>query len=833
MKHANIISALLCLLMLFPFASALRINEVKAVYQTSGYTTYTMNDTTLKWTVETQTVNGVRCTAMQGMNVGTNYIYTYKGESNNVYGSIMRTNAKTGAQTVMKYYSSLTATTASDCNTLGHGNEIVVCGSTENGATVHHMFVATTDDVKAIARLKIDGDGLYFTGYFDLVTTSGTSVNAHALRLIKTTGGYHYFLIKRGSTFYYCKIATGDNGGTASAPTKVTLYKLFTIDLRNAVFATSSTGYSTCENLESWTTQGFAYSKSEGVVYVPMWDHFIDGSRSVIITFNVNEVITDARLEEARETTTLLYPTVTNFLLTVPSEEKFEIESCDFRTSQGTDGDLNLYFNTNSTTAANEGIFAINYKQGSGDFTPMVNESSILYTVKYNANGGVDSAPTSKFTMNSTRHIRGIKTKLRCNYFTREGYTFAGWNLTRASDGKWLYFDADGTARWYSKGSQPLGSYLALYEDRRNVSALTGVNGDTVTCYAQWTPNAESQKAFYIRYDANGGTGTMEDTKVVYGTSTATRKNTFTREGYVFSGWMGYRQSNNAWIYVNSTDFSHKWIPVGTDATGYFLKSYSNGCSLSKTSSVDTDIITFYAAWTKIADLNLPSEIVQGTAFELNGTVQSTTGIYRLNVSIDKDGQTVASKQVNPYASSFGLSGLLDFNALDLGVYTLKVTAYTYDAGESSLTTAALLDKEFAVVSPAKLMLSQAAASDVKYKLTDLYFEGFDQKTVRTEFGGLFEYEVEVRDTLGALVSDDGVIGTGYTVSCAGESRITVLRGDLNSDAFVSTVDYMVLTNAIKDGKAFEGAYAQAADLTFDSVTSSADCIAIKRALTE
>ena len=123
------------------------------------------------------------------------------------------------------------------------------------------------------------------------------------------------------------------------------------------------------------------------------------------------------------------------------------------------------------------------------------------------------------------------------------------------------------------------------------------MNGDIVTCYAQWRPNSTGTKSYYIHYDANGGSGTMADTKVVYGTSTAIRANAFTRSGYTFSGWHAYRMSDNSWIYTNNTTGADKWIPVGESTAGYTLKVYSDGCKVARTSSTDRDLVTFYAVW--------------------------------------------------------------------------------------------------------------------------------------------------------------------------------------------------------------------------------------------
>lgn len=200
--------------------------------------------------------------------------------------------------------------------------------------------------------------------------------------------------------------------------------------------------------------------------------------------------------------------------------------------------------------------------------------------------------------MGATRHVKGISTRLRPNTFVKSDNDFIGWHLTRKSDGKWLYFTADGSAKWYDKGSQPVGARLALYENKRKVSALTAENGDVVTCYAQWRPTSTGTKSYYIRYDANGGKGSMADTKVVYGTSTAIRSNTYTRDGYTFGGWHAYRMSDNSWIYVNNSTGADKWIPVGESTAGYTLKVYRNACNVAKTSATDRDIVTFYATWT-------------------------------------------------------------------------------------------------------------------------------------------------------------------------------------------------------------------------------------------
>lgn len=558
-------------------------------YSASGYKTHTTASIFAK--VANQTLFNKTCSGMQGMNVGTTYIYTAKIKTDNSAVAIVRTNANTGDQTVMSYYSSTSATSASSCTSLGHANELTVVTKTENGKSVNYMYVATcADGYPGIARLKIDGTKLYFTGYFAPTKTSGATFNGGGIKGVYHSGGYFYFLFKSGMTFYHCRISDSASGGTKSNPTAVTCYKAFTIDTRNAIFVSSLGKISTLSGIDTWINQGFSYLTNTKSIYVPIFNGTND---NVILSYDVSNYVTLDKLKEEKNCSDVLFPTVETFRISDSSLSLFEIEAAGFRTGQGTDGDMRLYFNTNASASAKEGIWRVSsYTRTSSPAKSMVDDDSIIYTVKYNANCS-DSSGSTK----TTYHIKGVSVKLRSNGFTRSGYSFIGWNLTRKSDGKWLYFTADGNAKWYTKGSQPAGAYLALYEDGRKVSALTGTDGDTVTCYAQWQPVSTGTKSYYIRYDANGGTGTMAMSKVVYGTSTATTANAFTRDGYTFGGWNAYRMSDNSWIYVDNSTGKDKWIAAGESTDGYTLKVYKSGAKVAKTSSTDRDIVTFYAVW--------------------------------------------------------------------------------------------------------------------------------------------------------------------------------------------------------------------------------------------
>ena len=115
-------------------------------------------------------------------------------------------------------------------------------------------------------------------------------------------------------------------------------------------------------------------------------------------------------------------------------------------------------------------------------------------TITFNANGGTGE-------MAALMANPGYDKQLSSNTFTREGYTFTGWNTK-----------ADGKGTGYADG------------------AIVNFSADT-TLYAQWTQNP------VITFDANGGKGIMGTQTVNPGVSAALPANTFTLADYDFAGW--------------------------------------------------------------------------------------------------------------------------------------------------------------------------------------------------------------------------------------------------------------------------------------------------------
>lgn len=124
------------------------------------------------------------------------------------------------------------------------------------------------------------------------------------------------------------------------------------------------------------------------------------------------------------------------------------------------------------------------------------------YTVYHRPNGGQGS-------MDAQTAAYDVDFELTPNAFTRTGYTFTGWNTNSDASGR-------------------------PYADRATVRNLSGQNSSrtAVYLYAQWQANP-----YTIRYDANGGQGSLPDTAAVYGTSLSLPDSAFTNSEGVFLGW--------------------------------------------------------------------------------------------------------------------------------------------------------------------------------------------------------------------------------------------------------------------------------------------------------
>jgi len=119
-------------------------------------------------------------------------------------------------------------------------------------------------------------------------------------------------------------------------------------------------------------------------------------------------------------------------------------------------------------------------------------------TVYFRANGGFGLMPPVEWVI-------GAPFEIPASAFTRDGFTFEGWNTLPGG----------------------IGSDFAVGDE-------IYLDGNLVL-YAQWQPVSVTNH--FVLFDANSGTGTMPAATVVDGQNFAIPANAFARENYNFTGW--------------------------------------------------------------------------------------------------------------------------------------------------------------------------------------------------------------------------------------------------------------------------------------------------------
>ncbi|MBQ9887546.1 MAG: InlB B-repeat-containing protein, partial [Lachnospiraceae bacterium] len=134
-----------------------------------------------------------------------------------------------------------------------------------------------------------------------------------------------------------------------------------------------------------------------------------------------------------------------------------------------------------------------------------------IYTITYNANGGVCNTESQKYTYGSNNKYTALPTA------TRTGYTFVGW-------------------------------YTAE-EGGTKITTDTGVAATDRILYAHW-----KAKTYVTKFKGNGGTSTKSSVTLKYGIQygNVLTDITATRTGYLFDGWYTAAEGGNK---VASTDY--------------------------------------------------------------------------------------------------------------------------------------------------------------------------------------------------------------------------------------------------------------------------------------
>lgn len=177
--------------------------------------------------------------------------------------------------------------------------------------------------------------------------------------------------------------------------------------------------------------------------------------------------------------------------------------------------------------------------------------------------------------------FRNVSTPLRKFRVTKTNKEFVGWTAYRVETNQWLYRHPNDKTinNWYVAGSEPSGYIKYVYNDKQAVSKTGAPSGHVIMC-AQWK---DANHTFTVSFKKRGGSGTLTDQTITYGTSTALKANTFTKSYRIFMGWNAYWSEKNRWYYVSPDGATKGWYKEGYEPTGYRKYVFANKQKIAKT----------------------------------------------------------------------------------------------------------------------------------------------------------------------------------------------------------------------------------------------------------
>ena len=161
---------------------------------------------------------------------------------------------------------------------------------------------------------------------------------------------------------------------------------------------------------------------------------------------------------------------------------------------------------------------------------------------------------------------------LPANQFTRTGYSFAGWATSATGE--------------------------IVYTDEQEFVMPTD---STVALYAVWSASTNE-----LRFNANGGTGTMASMHIAATKSAELTSCTFTRNGYKFIGWS--TTADGAVVYANGASYTMGEEAVYTLFAQWEYDTYTITYELNGGTN-DNDNPASYMMTSSTITLNAPSRV--------------------------------------------------------------------------------------------------------------------------------------------------------------------------------------------------------------------------------
>jgi len=278
-----------------------------------------------------------------------------------------------------------------------------------------------------------------------------------------------------------------------------------------------------------------------------------------------------------------------------------------------------------------------------GNVTLYAGFTANTYSVKFNSNGGTGS-------MSNQTHTYDKSLALTANAFSKTGYHFAGWATS-----------ANGNV---------------VYSNSQSVSNLASEQGATVNLYAKWEANN-----YTIKFNANGGSGSMPDLAMTYDSAKALTANTFTFDQYHFVGWS--TTADGDVVHADKASVNNLTATNGGTVTlyaiwelNYYTITYKDGSTVVGTEEIITDTY---------ASMPFDAPVKEGKTF-IGWTLPD--GTLYTNQVLNKNTVLTATYAITQYTISFIVDGELYHEMLVEHGTNLKelldfyYPSLLYDAGE-------------------------------------------------------------------------------------------------------------------------------------------------------
>ena len=254
------------------------------------------------------------------------------------------------------------------------------------------------------------------------------------------------------------------------------------------------------------------------------------------------------------------------------------------------------------------------------------------------------------------------------------------------------------------------------------------------------------------------------------------------------------------------------------------LYSYSGGTALGNVYTHRLDFspvnathvrVTFTSATycTSLAEIEVYGGENNGTLTVQNGTGGGTFSV----------GKITAIKATSPGADYEFKGWTIESGKGYIADPSAESTTFTVAAGSATVKANYALKDEFALVNTVTPTFSVDANNAV---INDMP-TGNSVKEVKAAF----KSGVTIKKPDGTVAAETDFVGTGYTVSGPTKTVTVVVTGDLDSDAAVSTSDYIVLKKFLSGKVTLTGVFAKASDCDGNDTTNTADYISLAKRL--